>query len=125
MGQGTQSSEGMNGVGGATAKWLILVPGEFVQVVGRRLQFLARAPLPRAGWASSQHGSWLPHSERCTRERESEVEAARYFTTDPRRSCSIISATFYLLKKERGISFTEGRNIKEFAGMVENNPSDL
>lgn len=33
--------------------------------------------------------------------RESEVEAARYFTTDPRRSFSIISATFYLLKKER------------------------
>ena len=57
--------------------------------------------------------------------RESKVEAARYFTTDPWRSRSIISATFYLLKKEGGISFTKGRNIKEFAGTFENNPGDL
>lgn len=56
---------------------------------------------------------------------ECDVDTARYFTTGPRRSCSIISATIYLLRKRRGISFTKGRNKKEFAGIFENNPGDL
>lgn len=87
----------MNGAGGATSKVAHSLAWQFCVAWWKEASFPCHVGLS-TGLDECPHdiAAGFPM---VGVERESKVEAARYFTTDPMGSCSIMSATFYMLKK--------------------------
>ena len=72
-------------------------------------------PLHEADWGSSQLGGRFP-PEWVIQER---TEAAMHFKTQPPKSHSVISASFWSLDVSHRVQPFEGRSVQEFANLFE------